>query len=156
VSVTPSSDAPDPDVAALVDLVREYDKCWCELDFLGVSQLWERDSPQPIYLGEEYALPLIGADELDRHWARVGARIREASVHSDIRVCEPVGEHRGEHTVRCVLLSRWRLTARGSDAEAAGNSWITWLVIRRAQQYRIFHHMESQVYFADDIDDGFS
>ena len=32
-----------------------------------VSQLWEQNSPQPVYLGEEYALPLIGADALDQH-----------------------------------------------------------------------------------------
>lgn len=145
MSVTPPSSEDDPEVAALGALVREHDKCWSSLDFLGVAQLWERREPQPIYLGEEYAFPLIGAAELDRHWARVGARIREASVHSDIRVCEPLGDA----MARCVLLSSWRLTNRGSDAERVGHSWITWLVIRRDERYRIFHQMESQVYFAD-------
>lgn len=146
MSVTPPSDECVRTAAVLGDLVREYDRCWSSLDFSRVSQLWEQNSPQPVYLGEEYALPLIGADALDRHWARVGARIQEASVHSDIRVCEPLG---GD-MARCVLLSRWRLTTRGSDVESAGNSWITWLVVRRGERYRIFHHMESQVYFAED------
>src|SRR4029450_6661260 len=55
----------------VTDLVREYDKLWSTLDFVGLADLWERDDPQPIYVGDEYAAPLIGTDDLDRHWARV-------------------------------------------------------------------------------------
>jgi hypothetical protein len=59
--------------------------------------------------------------------------------------------------VRAVLLSRWRLTGRESDVQHSGEpsgahtgaSWITWLLIRRGGRYRIFHHMESQVYLSD-------
>ena len=54
-----------------------------------------------------------------------------------------------DDVVRAVLLSRWRLTGRESDFEHTGASWITWLLIRRRERLRIFHHMESQVYLTD-------
>jgi hypothetical protein len=132
--------------AALADLAREYDKRWCSLDFEGLSQLWEQDCPDPIYLGDEYAAPLIGAEELDRHWARVGSRVKAAAVSSTVYACGLVDDN----VARCVLLSRWRLTGRESDLERTGASWISWLLIRRGAQYRIIHQMESQVYLADE------
>jgi hypothetical protein len=131
---------------ALADLISEHDKRWSSLDFVGLSQLWERDSPQPMYLGDEYAAPLIGAEELDRHWARVGSRLKAASMSSTVYAFDLVGDT----VARCVLLSRWRLTGRESDVEHAGASWITWLLIRRDDGYRIFHQMESQVYLTDE------
>jgi len=51
---------------------------------------------------------------------------------------------------RCVLLSRWRLTGRETDVARAGASWITWLLIWRGDQYRIFHQMEAQVYLGEE------
>jgi hypothetical protein len=138
--------APEHSNRAVADLVREHDKLWSSLDFVGLSQLWERDSPQPIYLGDEYAAPLIGTEELDRHWARVGSRLKKASMSSTIHACDAVSDA----VTRCVLLTRWRLTGRESDLERSGASWITWLLIRRGAQYRIFHQMESQVYLTDD------
>ena len=138
--------APEHGSRAVADLVREHDKLWSSLDFVGLSQLWERDSPQPIYLGDEYAAPLIGAEELDRHWARVGSRLKKASMSSTIHACDALSDA----VTRCVLLTRWRLTGRESDLERSGASWITWLLIRRGAQYRIFHQMESQVYLTDD------
>jgi hypothetical protein len=48
------------------------------------------------------------------------------------------------------LLSRWSFTARESDVVHRGTSWITWLLVARGENYRIFHHMESQV----SLDDG--
>ncbi|WP_233213377.1 hypothetical protein [Mycobacterium hubeiense] len=71
------SGSPPSDVA---DLVRDYDERWTRLDFDGLADLWERDGPQPVYMGEEYAAPLIGNDELDRHWERIAGRIKAASV----------------------------------------------------------------------------
>jgi hypothetical protein len=127
-------------------LVAEHDKRWSSLDFVGVAQLWEHGSPQPIYLGDEYAAPLVGADELDRHWARVSSRLKAASISSTLQTFDVVYDA----IVRAVLLSRWRLTGRESDLERSGTSWITWLLIRRAEQYRIFHQMESQVYLTDE------
>jgi hypothetical protein len=136
----------DAVAVALADLVAEHDKRWSSLDFVGVAQLWEHGSPQPIYLGDEYAAPLVGADELDRHWARVSSRLKAASISSTLQTFDVVYDA----IVRAVLLSRWRLTGRESDLERSGTSWITWLLIRRAEQYRIFHQMESEVYLTDE------
>jgi hypothetical protein len=127
------------------DLIREYDKLWSSLDFVGLADLWERDGPQPIYLGDEYATPLVGNDELDRHWARVASRVKTASMSSALHEFDVVDDD----VSRAVLLSRWRLTGKESDFVHTGASWITWLLIRRGERYRIFHHMESQVYLTD-------
>jgi ketosteroid isomerase-like protein len=131
------------------DLVREYDKCWSSLDFVGLADLWERDAPQPIYVGDEYAAPLIGVDELDRHWARIASRLKAASVTSTLHECDVVDDS----VVRALLLSRWRLTGREADIQRAGASWITWLLVRRGGRYRIFHQMESQVYLSDGVEE---
>lgn len=141
-----TSRSDDPSVeSALTDLVRDYDKQWSTLDFVGLADLWERDDPQPIYVGDEYAAPLIGTDELDRHWSRVAGRLKAASVSSTLHEFDVVDDT----VVRALLLSRWRLTSRESDVERPGSSWITWLLVRRGERYRIFHQMESQVYLAD-------
>jgi hypothetical protein len=130
---------PSPDVDSLVS---EYDKRWSELDFGGLWDLWEHDSPRPIYVGDEYPAPLIGFDELVRHWARVASRLASASVSSRLHSVDAVNDE----IVRAVLLSRWRLTGRESDLERSGTSWITWLLVRRGGRDRIFHHMESQIF----------
>ena len=136
------------------DLIREYDKLWSSLDFVGLADLWERGGPQPIYVGDEYAVPLIGNDDLDRHWARVASRVKAASVSSALHAFDVLDGALDEAVVRAVLLSRWRLTGRESDSDHRGDhtgaSWITWLLIRRDERYRIFHHMESQVYLTED------
>jgi hypothetical protein len=145
--MSPRSD--DPVEAALTDLVRDYDKRWSSLDFVGLAYLWERDSRAPIYVGDEYAEPLIGNDDLDRHWARVASRVKTASVSSTLHTFDVVDGT----VVRAVLLSRWRLTGRESDHEHVGASWITWLLVRRDDRYRIFHHMESEAYLASNDGD---
>ena len=133
---------PLPDVS---DLVREYDRCWSSLDFACLADLWERDDPQPIYVGDEYAAPLIGTDELDRHWARVASRLKAASVTSMLHECDVVDDT----VVRALLLSRWTLTGREADVRRTGTSWVTWFLVRRGERLRIFHQMESQVYLND-------
>jgi hypothetical protein len=129
----------------LSDLVRAYDLCWSNLDFVALSELWVTANPQPIYVGDEYATPLIGNDELDRHWARVAGRLKAASVSSTLHEFDVIDDT----VVRALLLSRWRLIARESDVERAGASWVTWLLVRRGERYRIFHQMESQVHLTD-------
>jgi hypothetical protein len=99
----------------------------------------------PIYLGEEYATPVVGTDELDRHYARIAGRLKAATVTSKLHTVDAVDDA----VVRAVLLSRWRLTGRESDVERTGASWITWLLVRRGKQFRIFHHMESDVYLTE-------
>ena len=130
----------------LTDLVRQYDARFSSLDFAGVSDLWERSRPRPIYLGDEYPAPLIGLDALDRHWARVSSRLKAAEVSSRLHSFDVVDDA----TVRAVLFSRWRLTGRESDLEHAGASWVTWLLVRRGTGYRIFHHTEAQVHLTED------
>jgi hypothetical protein len=129
----------------VADLVCEYDKRWSSLDFVGLAELWECHDPTPVYLGDEYAAPLIGIDELDRHWARVASRVKAATVSSTLHSFDLVDDS----VARAVLLSRWQLTGRESDFVHAGTSWITWLLIRRGEGLRIFHQMESQVYLTD-------
>jgi hypothetical protein len=126
-------------------MVRDYAKHWSDLDFIALADLWERDDPQPIYVRDEYAAPLIGTDDLDRHWARVAARLKGASVSSALHEFDVVRDT----IVRALLLSRWRLLGRGAAVEHTGTSWITWLLVRRGQRYRIFHQMESQVYLSE-------
>jgi hypothetical protein len=138
--------------ARLSALVDEYDAKWSALDLAGVAALWEDDTPQPVYIGDEYAMPLIGADELGRHWARVAGRLKRASVSSQLRSADLLADG----FARCVVLSRWSFTGRESDVEHSGSSWITWLVVARGEKYRIFHHMESQVYLDEGLDDHHS
>jgi hypothetical protein len=135
--VTPSIEA----------LVNEYDAKWSTLDIAGVAELWERDTPRPVYVGDEYAAPLVGADELDRHWARVASRLKHASVSSRLLSTDELADG----LTRCVLLSRWSFTGTESDTAHTGASYITWLLVARGENQRIFHHMESQVYLEEDF-----
>jgi hypothetical protein len=145
----PSDGDADAVGAALTELVRDHDKCWSSLDFVALVHLWERSEPQPIYVGDEYAAPLIGDDQLDRHWARVAARVKSATVSSTLYEYDVIDDT----VVRALVLSRWSLTGRESDVERTGASWITWLLVRRGGGYRIFHQMESQVYLSDGAGD---
>ncbi|MFZ1176675.1 MAG: hypothetical protein WAO15_10505 [Mycobacterium sp.] len=139
----------DTDLAArLVPLVSEYDKKWSAVDIAGVAGLWERENPQPIYVGDEYAMPLVGAEELDRHWARIGSRLKSASVSSQLWSADALAGG----LARCILLSRWSYTRRETNVAHTGASWITWLLTPRGNKYRIFHHMESQVYLEEGFD----
>jgi hypothetical protein len=133
--------------AKLRALISEYDAKWSALDVAGIADLWECDSPQPTYIGDEYAMPLIGTDELDRHWARLAGRLKRASVSSQLWSADALAGG----LARCVLLSRWSFTGEESDIAHTGASWITWLLTPRGDKYRIFHHMESQVY----VEEGF-
>jgi hypothetical protein len=136
--------------AKLSALISEYDAKWSSLDVAGVADLWERDTPQPMYIGDEYAMPLIGTDQLDRHWARVGSRLKGAAVSSQLWSAEALAGG----LARCILLSRWSFTGEESDVAHTGASWITWLLTSRGDTYRIFHHMESQVYLEEGFRDG--
>jgi hypothetical protein len=136
--------------AALRALVGVYDARWSALDIAGVADLWEVDEPQPVYIGDEYATPLIGADELMRHWARVAGRLKRATMSSQLRCADQFADG----FARCVVLSRWSFTGRESEVEHRGSSWISWLVVARGEKYRIFQHMESQVYLDEHDDRG--
>lgn len=131
--------------SALTDLVRDYDKRWSNLDFHALGDLWTRGDPSPIYVGDEYAAPVIGNEELERHWARVAGRLKSATVSSTLHEFDMVDDT----VVRAIMLSRWRLAGTEVDGERNGASWITWLLVRRGDRLRIFHQMESQVHLAE-------
>lgn len=95
-----------------------------------------------MYIGDEYAEPQAGADALDRHWGRLSARVRSASMRSEVHGAEVLDGG----VVRCVLLSRWTLATRGPGGEADGASWVSWLLVPRTDGYRIALHMEAQVH----------
>ena len=103
-----------------------------------------RSDPDPVYLGDEYAEPLVGADELDRHWARLSARVRAASMKSTLHRVDVLDGG----VARCVLLCRWTLTTRGVGGVGEGASWVTWLAVPREERYLIALHMESEVHLA--------
>jgi hypothetical protein len=134
----------DPIEVDLTELLRQWDEHWNKLDFAWLSGLWERDVPRPIYIGEEYSGPLIGADELDRHWAGTASRIRAATISSTLDSFDEFADG----IVRLVMLNRWRVQNSESDFEHSGASWVTWLLVRRGDQYRIFHQMEAPVYLS--------
>jgi hypothetical protein len=147
----PQADSTQPGFTArLMALISEYDQKWSALDVAGVAALWERDTPQPIYIGDEYATPLVGAEALERHWARIASRMKRASVASQLWSAEPLDGG----LARCILLSRWSFTGTESDIAQSGTSWITWLLTRRGNGYLIVHHMESQVYLGDGFGPG--
>ena len=128
------------DVEALAALVGEYDSRWGRLDFEGLSQLWVRTDPEPVYLGDEYAEPLIGAGEIDRHWARLSAGAY-TSMNSTLHRVDVLDGG----VARCVLLCRWTLSTRGVGGAGEGASWVTWLAVPRDGRYLIALHMESEV-----------
>ena len=68
-------------------------------------------------------------------------------MSSTLHECDVVDD-----TASCVpcCSAAGRLTGREADVERTGASWITWLLVRRGERYRIFHQMESQVYLTDD------
>ena len=141
-------------IAGLTALISEYDEKWLARDIAGVAGLWERETPQPIYIGDEYPTPLIGVEALDRHWARTAGRLKRARVFSQLWSAEALGSG----FARCVPLSRWSFTAKESDVARSGSSWITWLLAARGvgeeKRYLIVHHMESQVYLGEGFGPG--
>lgn len=150
-ALPPTPESAQPGLHARVtDLISEYDEKWSSLDIAGVAALWERHTPRPIYLGDEYPGPLVGAEALERHWARMASRTKRASVTSRLWSAEALSGG----LARCVVLSRWSFTGRESDTAHSGTSWITWLLTLRGNRYLIVHHMESQVYLGDGLGPG--
>ena len=105
-----------------------------------------RRDPEPVYLGDEYAEPQVGADELDRHWARLSARVRQAAMRSTLHRVDVLDGG----MARCVLLCRWSMSTRGEGGAGDGSSWVTWLAVPRQERYLIALHMESEVHLTPD------
>jgi hypothetical protein len=75
----------------LAALVADYDTKWSALDVTGVARLWEDETPQPVYIGDEYATPLIGIDRRRIRPLRLvesmelhGARIRRRAPRHEL------------------------------------------------------------------------
>src|ERR1051325_10182305 len=81
-----------------------YDACWSRLALDGVADLWDRRHPNPVYIGEEYAAPIVGWAELNKHWARLAARLRSAEMRSSVIALDVPGPE----VASAVLLSQWR------------------------------------------------
>ena len=110
-----------------------------------MADLWVRAEPAPMYVGDEYAAPLVGNEGLDRHWGRVAGGL------SGVRVFDASTVRRARSSVvRGVLLSRWRLTARESDVERTGASWVHVAAgSKRTSRSGSSTRWSQQVYLAD-------
>lgn len=125
-------------------VIVEYDALWCALDFEAASGLWDADDPDCAYCAEEYRGPQLGWDELNAHWARLGARLRRARASTATLQTRLVAPN-----VALVLgLRDWELTGVGSDDVYRGQNWITVLLRRRSPGWRIFHYAETPAYEA--------
>jgi hypothetical protein len=126
----------------------EHDRRWGATDFRELADLWDADEPLPVYMGEEYAGPVVGWPDLNRHFSRLAARLQAASVRSiPVRLDEPAPD-----LARVVLLSEWALTGVENPEPRRGRSWVTALLRRRANQWRLVHYMEAPVYFEEPLE----
>ncbi len=117
------------------------------MDVRGLAELWDAEEPMPIYMGEEYAGPVVGWPDLNRHFSRVAARLQAAAVQSTpVRVDEPAAG-----VTRVVLLSEWALTGIESTVPRRGRSWVSVILRRRDEVWRLVHYMEAPVYFDEPL-----
>jgi hypothetical protein len=126
----------------LVELVREHDRRWNDVDFRGVAALWDTDHGAPLYLGDEYLLPVVGWTDLTMHWGRLGARIEQARLTTHIVL---VSVH-DVAFASVTALADWSLRTVESPETRSGRSWVTVLARRRPQGWRIVHFSETPTY----------
>jgi hypothetical protein len=104
--------------------------------------LWDESDEAPVYLGDEYLLPLVGRSELARHWQRVGARLESLSFDSHVAV---VRFHEA-HFASLTCLTDWSVRTFESPDVRTGRSWMTMLARLTAAGWRIVHSSETPVY----------
>lgn len=132
----------------IADVLRRHDEAWCRLDLEAVADLWDRSS-SPVYIGDEYREPVIGWNELSRHFGRVGARLRSARQSSRlVALRRPAPD-----IALAVLLVSWTLVGIESAVEHRGESWWTVLLRRTESGWRFLHQAESPVYLPVDPDE---
>jgi uncharacterized protein (TIGR02246 family) len=135
------------DVEAEVSaLFRLNDERWRALDFEGVAALWDPDEPAPFYVGDEYAEPQVGWDQLQRHWARHAARLCEAEVESSVRQVALLAPE----LAVAVVLWTWSFTGVESPVRHTGRSWVTAVLRRGAAGWRFTHQAETPTYARSD------
>ncbi len=132
----------------IVDILRRHDEAWCRLDPDALADLWDMSS-SPVYIGDEYREPVIGWNELRRHFGRVGARLRSARWRSRLVVLR----RPATDIALAVLLVSWTLVGIESDAEHRGESWWTVLLRRTDNGWRFLHQAETPVHLPIDPDD---
>jgi hypothetical protein len=126
-------------------LLEEHDRLWAKLDFDGVAGLWDKNEGWAIYIGDEYPSPVVGWEELGQHWGRVGGRLHEAHVRSNLLVAHRL---RADIAV-AVFLTSFNLVAVESPVEHVGQRWNTAVLRLRKGRWLFVHHAESPAYDVD-------
>jgi len=130
------------------EVLRRHDEAWSRLDVDAISELWDR-SFSPVYIGDEYREPVLGWNELSRHFGRIGARLSSARWSSRlVALREP-----GPDLALATLLVSWTLIGVESDMERRGNSWWTMLMRRSEGGWRFLHQAETPTYLPIDPDE---
>jgi hypothetical protein len=126
------------DLAEIRELLLEHDRCWSELDLDGLGALWDPLDPQTLYMGDEYRDPVVGQDNLRRHWARLGSRLRAARVSSDPLVMNPLVDG-----LALVMLDvNWMFAGVEGGAPRHGRSWVSAVLRRTTLGWRFVSYME--------------
>jgi len=135
-----------PARAAVEAALRDHDRAFSARDFEAVAAAWDDADDLAAYVGEDYAVPQVGPGELARHWARLGARLRDAHVTTEPSVVRLLADD----LALVVGLQRWRYVTVESDVERSGTAWVTVLLRRRDGRWRLFHAMEAPVFLPQD------
>lgn len=146
----PFSEGAGPDVHGevatdIASLLKEHDRAWGRLDLESLAELWDRHASFPVYLGEEYSHPITTWPELARHWARLGARLRAATVESKLTTVNLLATD----IAAIVALIDWRFVGVESSTEHRGHTWATAIMRRRSVGWRFVHYMEAPIFLED-------
>lgn len=128
----------------MTSLLHAYDRLWSDLDFVGISALWDRDEGLPIYIGDEYPAPLIGWHELARHWGKLGGRLHSAEMSSRQVAANRVGSD----LAILVFLSVWQLVAVESPERHTGQRWVTAILRKGSAGWRFIYVAEAPAFLA--------
>jgi hypothetical protein len=126
------------DLGEIHEMLRQHDRCWSELALDGLGALWDPADPQASYMGDEYRDPVVGQDNLRRHWARLGARLRAAQVTSD-----PIVTNRLLDGLVLVILDvTWMFAGVEGGTPRYGRSWVSAVLRRTPLGWRFVSYME--------------
>ena len=116
----------------------DYDRHWNGLSLAAILSDWTPEDI-PIYLGEEYADPIVGWDNLREHLGRVETRVRSMRITSEIHEVKLVAPD-----VALTLIStRWTMETVESTVPRSGESWVTVVLRRQSAKWRLLHYAES-------------
>jgi hypothetical protein len=115
------------ETAMLEAVLEQHDRCWGAVDMDGLAALWDLNDPAAMYFGDEYRDPVIGSNELARHWSRLASRLHEADVRSTIASLSPLADE----LLLAVIGVRWQFGDAGENLRRDGSSWVI-ATLRRA------------------------